>query len=150
MIPTIHVLLLALDDDQDMLDIVESVLCGVGIVDYKLFLDEEEFEKHITSGIHICLIDHYLSKGKTGLPLCKEIKSKSPHSFIIVISGQGSMQVVIDYLNTCADRYVDKNKLDHPKQLIKFLEEGLKEAKDRKEEIELLAQKLEERRKNQP
>ncbi len=147
MIPTIHILLLALDDDQDMLDLVEPVLHSVGIDDYKLFLEEEEFEKHLTSGIHICLIDHYLSKGKTGLPLCKEIKKKSPHSFIVVISGQGSMQVVIDYLNSCADRYVDKNKQDHPKQLVKFLEEGLKEAKDRKEEIEMLTKKIEERRK---
>jgi DNA-binding response OmpR family regulator len=139
-----------LDDDQEVLEIIEGLLKKHSIQHYRLFTSTGEFLRYLTADIHVCVIDHYLPDGITGVEICKEIKAVSPNSYIIIISGQDSKDVVIQYLNACADKYVDKAKPGHLETLIEYLNEGLVKAKQRVEDVELL-QRLrrssEERRK---
>jgi DNA-binding NtrC family response regulator len=148
---TINILSFVLDDDADILELIEGLLKENGIHNYRLFSTEKELFDNLTKDIHVCVIDHYLPSAKTGLQVCKEIKSISPDSFVIVMTGQQDTNVVIDYLNACADKYIDKNRKDHLLLLIDYLNVGLEQAKKRLDEITILQQKRErikERRKH--
>lgn len=140
----LNILSLVLDDDRDILELIEGLLKQHGITSYKLFTKYTDLLEQVNGGIYVCVIDHYLSGGKTGLDVCKRIKESSKDSYVIVMTGQHDIKVVIDYLNSCADKYIDKSLPNYLDLLIKYMNEGLEIAKNRLEEIEILVQKREE------
>ncbi len=141
---TVNILSFVLDDDQEELDLIKEMLDKHEMTNYTLFTDPDKFMNNITADIHICIIDHFLPRGKTGLDLCKEIKRVSKDSFVTIITGQTSKDVIIDYLNNCADKYVDKSEDCYLDKLRKFMIEGMEYAQRRLDEIETLKMKREE------
>lgn len=140
----LNILSLVLDDDTEILEIIEGLLKQHGIINYKLFTKYTDLLEQISGGIYVCVLDHFLTGGKTGLDVCKTIKENSKDSYVIVMTGQQDIKVVIDYLNSCADKYIDKNRKDYLDLLIKYMSEGLEIAKNRLEEVEILLQKRSE------
>lgn len=145
--PQVNIFSFVLEDDPDVLEQVEAILKGNNIESYRLFHTPEQFLQNITADIHVCLLDHYLSGGLTGLDILREVKKRSADSFVIIMSGQQSMDIVVQYLNECADRYIDKNKPDYLQKLELYLTKGLDESKARLEEITFLMERKKERDK---
>lgn len=143
----LNILSLVLDDDAEILEIIEDLLMQHGIVNYKLYTNYTDLLEQINGGIYVCVLDHFLSGGKTGLDVCQTIKEKSKDSYVIVMTGQTNIDVVISYLNNCADKYIDKSRRDYLELLIKYMNDGLEIAKNRLEEVEILQQKREELKK---
>ena len=139
--PQVNIFSFVLEDDPEMLEAVEEILRRNRIETYRLFNSPKEFLQHLTADIHVCLLDHYLTGGQTGIDVLKQIKQVSFNSFVIVMSGQKNFDVVVEYLNECADRYIDKNKPDYMDKLELYLTKGLMESKERLEEIHFLMQR---------
>lgn len=137
-IGTVNIFSFVLEDDIDDLQLIEESLKKHGIKNYKLFQNTEDLFNNLTSDIHIVLLDHFLSGGLTGIDVCKKIREVSKDSFIIIISAQQSKDVVIEYLNACADKYIDKSKPGYMHQLREYLDAGLDHAVERLREIETL------------
>jgi DNA-binding NtrC family response regulator len=119
-----------LDDDKEVLGLIKDVIDLAGIRDYKLFTDEQDFIDGLTDEIHVCIVDHILNS-KTGLDILHEIKRRNQHSFVIIYSGIKNPNTIIDYLNSDADKFVDKNKPDHLAQLGQYALMGLDVARNR-------------------
>jgi DNA-binding NtrC family response regulator len=125
---TIKIATFFLDDDPEALDLIKKTIDEAGITDYKLFTDEDVFIEGLTESVHVCVIDHLLSK-KTGLDILKEIKAKNDFSYVIAYTGYTkNPEVLIDYINAKINAFVDKNKPNHLEQLTQFLKEGLRVA----------------------
>ena len=120
----INIATFILDDDIDVLDIIKATIDRAGIRNYKLFTNEEKFISGLTEDIHVCVVDHWLSR-RTGLDILKEIKNKNEASFVIAYTVGTNPDIIIDYLNGGADRFVDKNKANHLDMLTSYLKEGL-------------------------
>lgn len=140
----LNILSLVLDDDVEILEIIEGLLKEHGITGYKLFTKYTDLLEQINGDVYVCVIDHFLTGGVTGLDVCKIIKENSKDSYVIIMTGQQDIKVVIEYLNSCADKYIDKHQRDYLDLLIKYVNEGLEIAKNRLEEIEILSQKRED------
>ncbi len=139
---TVNILSFVLDDDKDILLIIEDLLKENSITNYRLFHSDEEFLNSMTQDIHVCVIDHFLTGKQTGLDVCRKTKARNKNSFIIVMSGQRDPDVIIAYLNECADKYVDKNKKDYLKTLIDYLKVGIETVVERLERMEKLEHKI--------
>ncbi|MEJ7611352.1 MAG: response regulator [Ferruginibacter sp.] len=127
---TVNIATFILDDDQELLDLIKAAVDEAGIKNYKLFTDEGLFLKGLTDEIHVCVVDHFLTK-LTGLDIVKEIKCKNEHSYVIAYTGMFQPKVIIDYINSGIDRFVDKNSNGHLQQLTGFLHEGIASATKR-------------------
>lgn len=134
----VNIFSFVLEDDIDDLNLIKELLQLHGITNYKLFQNENDLYKHLTGDISVCILDHYLMGGATGLDVCRKIKEKSVDSYIIVMTGQYDRKVVIDYLNIGADKYIDKNDDDRFAKLRMYLNEALAYASRRLEEISIL------------
>lgn len=141
---SLNIFFFGLDDDRDLLELMEDLIKKIGIENYKLFTSYKHFIEEMTDGIHVCVIDHLLGAGMTGIDICNEIKRRNADSYVIVMTGQRNFDVVVEYLNSCASKYIDKNRRDYLELFEKYVTMGLETAKKRLEEIEILEQKREE------
>lgn len=139
---TLNIIFFVLDDDKDLLQLMEELIKKNGITNYKLFTHHEEFMQAITDDIHVCVIDHFLTGGLTGIHICHEIKRRNKDSFVIVMTGQRSFDVAIEYLNTCANRYIDKGKDNYLQLFEEYMNVGLKVAKERIIELQYINERM--------
>ncbi len=140
----VNILSLILDDDKDILEIIEDLLKENAITNYRLFSLYDEFLNDMTDEMNVSVIDHTLTGGKTGLDICKAVKARNKNNFVIVLTGQINPDVVIDYLNENANRYVDKNRSDYLQKMIEYLKIGIETVKEKLEQNEILEYKIEE------
>lgn len=101
-----------LDDSQDDLEIVERYLVRNGITDFKSFTDEELFLKELSRDVVVVLIDHHLSK-TTGLEVMKDVLKINPVCYPIIVSGNDSVKVILDYVDCDCFRYIIKKSDEH-------------------------------------
>ncbi len=127
---TVNIVTFIIDDDPETLGIIKETIEKAGITNYKLFFHEEEFINELTEKIHVCVIDHRLSKF-TGLDILKSVKAKNEYSFVIIYTGFKDPEIIIDYLNQGADRFIDKGRPNHLELLTSYLLEGYKIATNR-------------------
>jgi DNA-binding NtrC family response regulator len=124
----VNIATLILDDDVDLLSIIKETIDKAGITNYNLFTNEDDFVKGLTPAIHVCVVDHILDK-KTGLDILHEIKEKNEFSYVIAYTGIRKPEVIEEYLNGGANKFVNKNKDNHLELLTQFLKDGLRVAK---------------------
>ncbi len=136
---TVNIAILGLDDDPDDLIFLENVIKKESITNFKLFLKAERFIEGLSDDIHVCIVDHNLGiEGITGLDILRKIKAKNVESFVIAYTGNKQPNLIIDYINSQVNRFVDKNA-DHALQHLKeFILDGIAQATKRiDEEIKL-------------
>lgn len=138
-----------LEDDLDMHDIMMDALKENNLM-AEITDDPELFiSKLKSSDINICVLDHILSGEKTGLDMITEVKRINKWSVVIVMSGQSKMDIALEYMNLGATKYINKNwdekilnlmlcnkNIKDPTYidvLVKFIKEGIEEAKERVE-----------------
>ena len=120
---TLNIATFFLDDNQDALDLIKDTIDRAGIKNYHLYTDEDKFLAGLTDDIHICVVDHGLTK-RTGLDILDEVKSKNEGSFFIAYTIAFDSDIIIDYLNRGADRFIDKNKDNSLELLTRYLKDG--------------------------
>lgn len=124
----INIVTYVLDDQEMVLQLIEREFYNEGISHYQLFSNETEFLDAITENVHIAVIDYMLSSiDMTGLDVCKKLLEKNPRCLVIIMSGQSDMDVVIDFMNSGAWKYVRKYEKNYLHKVTDFIKQGVKE-----------------------
>lgn len=108
-----------LDDSHADLEIIEHHLRKNGISDIKSFTKYEPFLNELTRNVIAVLIDHDISSDLNGLDVMKKVVNKNPMCYPIIVSGNDSINVILDYVDNGCFRYVVKSD---PKYLEKIVE----------------------------
>lgn len=92
-----------------------SQAAGIRIVS---FTDNDEFLEAIPAGGCIAVIDYYLGNGIVGLDLLPEIRNKSAHCRVIIMTTENNLEALAECLDTNVAGFVFKDEktisLMHP------------------------------------
>lgn len=117
-------MILVLDDNKDDLELIGHHFKKHGIIDFKLFSDDESFLKEINEEVIIVIIDHQISAIKNGLGVMKEVVKLNPVCYPIIVSGNDNPRIIMEYLNSDAFRYVLKNDEKYLDTIIIFVRQA--------------------------
>jgi FixJ family two-component response regulator len=123
----INICISVLDDEEKVLRTLDETFKEEGITNYRLYTDEKRFLGDADENINMAIIDYALGGELNGVEVCRLLLEKSPHCLVIIITGQGDPDVIIDFMNSGAWRYVRKWPPDYPKQIVQFIRDGAKE-----------------------
>jgi DNA-binding NtrC family response regulator len=122
--PPINIAIFVIDDEPDMANAIGEILKFNGIHNYHLFTDPDELLTALHDDVHICIVDYYLKNDLNGMDVIKKVVERNPHCYFVMISGQESKEVVIEFTNTTwGGRYIEKAKGDLTKILAKVVTE---------------------------
>lgn len=139
----VNIMTHVLDDHPMVLKVIERCFEKVGIKKYKLFQKADDFLKASDETCHIAVIDYLLNTSDlTGVDVCKKLIEKNPRCYVIIMSGQGSIEVVIDMLNSGAKKYVPKWEANYEMKVAEFVQEGIQIIKRDLEYYQLLLSKI--------
>lgn len=125
--PKLNILIYVLDDYQATLDAISICFDNAEIGGYRLFTSADEFIKSLNEDVHIAVIDYWL-KGTNiinGLQVCRLLLEKYPQCFVIIMSGQEDNDVIVDFLNSGADRYIVRKNTEWIEKLLVYVREGI-------------------------
>jgi FixJ family two-component response regulator len=134
-----NVLLLAFDDDQEQLEIFDMIFKERNVQKYVLCYTKEDFYKNLTDGLNFCIIDQILND-TTGVEVTKEVKRRNKDNYVMVHSGIRDFDVVVDYINAGADRFVKKSGDINNPEFIESIKIGFIEAQERINQANELAE----------
>lgn len=126
----INILTYVLDDNDDLLTLIDQLLRKNNITEYRLFNNAGDFFKEFHDKVHICIIDYYLPGVMTGLEVMQEVLKRNPRCYVIVMTAQDDINVVIKCLNKGARKYVDKRRDNYLHILIGYLQKAINEIRD--------------------
>lgn len=100
--------LLVLDDEKPILEVLSLYLESIdGITVYKAGKPSEAFKILATSSVDIAIVDIKLPE-MSGVEVLKKIKQVYPNTEVIMISGHGDMQTVVECMRSGAIDYFSK------------------------------------------
>lgn len=141
-LPVIKIMTYVLDDQEMVLQLIGQAFKKAGITDYRLFSNENEFLEGINDNVHIAVVDYLMdSKEITGIEICKLLLERNPRCYVIIMSGQGSIEVVIDMMNSGAKKYVPKWRPNYAILVAEFVNEAAEIIKRDMEYYTLLVNK---------
>lgn len=124
-----HLKVLIIEDDEDDFFIARSLLSkttGVHCaLDWAQSYDEG-LEAVTSSGYDVCLVDYRLG-ARNGLELLREANEQGCDTPMILLTGQGDLQVDLDAMMAGAVDYLVKGQIDAP-----LLERSIRYARERK------------------
>jgi two-component system, NtrC family, C4-dicarboxylate transport response regulator DctD len=127
----INLVTFILEDDEIVQTMITEVFRLNGIQNFQLFTSSADLLAR--ESVDICVLDYYLGEKLNGMAVMKIIRERNPDCFVIIMSGQTDCKIIIEFLNAGANKYVDKNRSDHLVQLVQFVQEGIAQAKKKKE-----------------
>lgn len=138
---------LILDDEQRVRDEIEEFLIGNQFPVFKAELPSQAFKILEKEAIDIAIVDIKLPE-MNGIKVLEKIKKKHPNIEVIMISGHGDMQSVIEAMRLGATDYFQKpfrlleinNAIERTKRFI-TLNKKLKDAED---SVSLLSKEIQE------
>jgi len=138
---------LILDDEQRVRDEIEEFLIGNQFPVFKAELPSQAFKIFNKENIDIAIVDIKLPE-MDGIKVLKKIKEKYPHIEVIMISGHGDMQSVIEAMRLGATDYFQKpfrlldinNAIERTKRFISLN----KKLKDAESSVSLLSKEIQE------
>jgi DNA-binding NtrC family response regulator len=116
-----------LEDDKVTSELIAEILKNNDIVDYRIFNSSSDLIANMSTDVHICVLDYFLGETLTGLDVMKIVLAKNPECFVIIISGQDNADVVADFLNNGAKKYVNKNTPKYLNLMVDFVLLAIKE-----------------------
>ncbi len=124
--PKLNILIYVLDDYNATLEGIQVAFENAAIYDYKMFSTSKEFLESLNEDVHIAVIDYVLkSDNLTGLQVCKHLIEKNPQCFVIIMSNQESNDVIVDFMNSGADRYIMRRDQTWLELLVTYVKEGV-------------------------
>lgn len=127
-IDTLNVLLI--EDDEDDVFITRSLLAEAQVITCDVDwmpTYEEGLAAVLTGAYDVCLVDYRLG-GRSGLALLREAKARGCRTPIILLTGQGDLEVDLEAMEAGAADYLNKSEIDAP-----LLERTLRYARERRE-----------------
>lgn len=119
---SVNILTVVLDDERLILERIGAAFKECEVENYTLFNNPIDFLNNKFEDVHICVVDYLLKGYKiTGLDIMNEVLTKNPRCYVIVISAQTDISVVVDFLNHGAYKYIDKLKNNFIDELILFV-----------------------------
>lgn len=97
------------DDDEFYGEITKQSLKTLENVDVTMFQSPGAFSDAKDSNPDVVILD-YDMPFKNGIDILQEIKNQNPDTFVVILSGQKELGVVVDAYNKGADRYVMKDE----------------------------------------
>ena len=121
----INILTYVLDDEKVILNAIDQIFKESGFTNYTLFNNPDEFLAAPFENVHICIVD-YILKGYpvSGLDVMIEILKRNPICYVIAISSQTDIDVVISFLNHGAFKYINKLGPRFIEDLTSFVEKA--------------------------
>lgn len=124
--PKLNILIYVLDDYQPTLEAISISFDKAGIKDYKVFNSSIKFIESLNEDVHIAVIDYWLKGANVnGLQVCRLLLEKYPQCFVIIMSGQEDNDVIVDFLNSGADRYIIRKDQVWIEKLLAYVKEGV-------------------------
>lgn len=123
--PKLNILIYVLDDYRPALEAIEESFNIAGISGFKMFTNATDFLSSLNEDVHIAVIDYLLKGDLTGLQVCRMLIEKYPQCFVIIMSAQEDNSVIIDFMNSGADRYVSRKDSAWLDNVIKYVNEGM-------------------------
>lgn len=124
--PVLKVMIHVLDDQEMVLRLIERAFLNEGIKEYQLFSSEAEFIDAANDDVHIAVIDYMLTGEHTGLDVCKLLLDKNPRCHVIIMSGNADADVIIDFMNSGAWKYVKKWERNYTGLVVEYVKEATK------------------------
>ncbi len=116
-----------LEDNQLFIETLGELLLAEGIKDFNLYADHNSFMNDLNEDTDIVILDHKLNSDMTSLKLLPRIKARNKNCFIIILSATTDGEVVAEYMNSGADRYIIKANPKMREQFIGFVNQGIDE-----------------------
>lgn len=127
-----------LEDDDITVELIGEILKSNAVVDFKIFTSSSDMIGQLTPEVQICVIDYFLGEKLTGLDVMKIVLASNPDCFVIVISGQQDPEVVADFLNNGAKRYVNKKDPKYLNKMVDYVLDALRMTRERNEKTNML------------
>lgn len=121
---SINITVFVLDDQEHVVNVISALFNKEGLSNHKVFTSAEDFFEELNEDVHVAVIDYFLPGKMNGLQVCKKLLSFNPSCFIIIMSAQTDMGVVVEFINSGANRYIEK-KGDYLAKLVQFTKEGI-------------------------
>jgi len=121
--------ILIVDDDRTILKSLREILESEGYSVETVQTSQEAIEKTKTQFYNLALLDIKLPDME-GTKLLKAIHETSPKMVKIMVTGYPALQNAVESLNMGADAYLMKPV--HPQEMLKVVEEKLKEQEEAK------------------
>lgn len=102
------------DDDPFCLSFYEQYLLSLGFQNVTAFNNATDCISKLTDTTDIVFVDYHMD-ALNGIDVLKEIKRFNPDIYVVFISGQDEVQVVLDSFNNGAFDYIVKGKNDKDK-----------------------------------
>lgn len=128
---------LVVDDEPDILDLISRFLGRDDMTIDTSGSGPQAIEKLSKTGYDVLILD-YEMPGMDGIELLKEVKSEDYETPVIIFTGKGHEDVVIEALNNGADFYLQKGK--NPRLNFLELRNMIKEAVRRRDERKKLGE----------
>jgi DNA-binding response OmpR family regulator len=123
--PTLNILIFVLDDHVETLNNIKKVFDFENLSNYRFFTDQTKFLEALNDDVHIAIVDYWLYGDRNGISVIKSILEKNPQCFVIMMSAQSEMDVVVEGVNAGVDRYIMKQKPDWLASMVTFVKEGI-------------------------
>lgn len=118
-----YIKIFLLEDNEVYLNTVTEMLDMWGVKNYHAFTSHHEFMNKFEE-VDIVILDHTLKEGMTGLEMIERIYKRNWNCYIIVLSGSSDGEIILNYLNKGADKYVLKGS-NEVRELKQFIFEGI-------------------------
>lgn len=126
-----------LEDDIEIADVLKNVLAENGITNCKFYNRGKDFIENLTEDVHICVVDHYLNNGITGLDVLMKVSEINPDCVKIAVSGATDRKLIIEYINKGGvTHWVEKDNPNYVEELVGYIKEIIPVIKKR---FELMA-----------
>lgn len=141
----LNIMTYVVDDDQDLVDDLRAVFEKHGFTNCNFFTRGKEFVERLTPDVHICIVDHDLKNGLTGLDVICKAKELNADCEAIVMTGNHDPKLIIKYINECGVRYwVDKDHPNYMEETVGYVERIIPAIQDRFEFMSFISKKLKE------
>lgn len=144
----LNIMTLVAEDDEDLIEDLKEVFKKHGFTDCNFFTTGKDFVSALTPDVHICIVDHDLKEGLTGLTgldlICRA-KEVNEDCQAIVMTGNHDPKLIIKYINECGVKFwVDKDEPNYMEKAVQYVEKIIPAIKDRFEFMGFISKKLKE------
>ena len=128
----LNIMTYVLDDDKDMLEILEQIFKENGFDQCNFFTEGKDFIEKLNENVHVCIVDHNLNNGVSGLEVARKARELNDECYIVAMTGTHDPKVIIKYINECGVRYwVDKDKPRYMDELAVYVKKIIPAIKSR-------------------
>lgn len=99
------------DDDIFYLSILEQFIHGLGYKEVRKFKDGQSCLNSLKENPDVIFLD-YVMETLTGYEVLKKIKRFNPNIYVVMVSGQEEIKLVVDTLKHGAFDYIQKSDLE--------------------------------------